>query len=86
MANIVNHHLVLPDFVHYQITPYWKSTESGFPRCFAQVRRFGNSRYRLLNASDEVPRGFWVVACNIGKNLIEIGESATFVPNPHALR
>jgi hypothetical protein len=85
MANIVNYHLVLPDFVHYQITPYWKSTESGFPRCFAQVRRFG-TRYRLLNASDEVPRGFWVVACNIGKNLIEIGESATFVPNPHALR
>jgi hypothetical protein len=86
MPDVVDDDFVLSDFIHDQIVTDWKATESRFPRRLAEVGSLGDLRRHLFDAGDEMRCCFSIMLRYVRKNLVEIGESATFVPKLHALR
>ncbi len=86
MAHIVNDHFVPADFIYDQIVADGQSAESRFARRYAHVRRLGDPSSRVLDAGDKACCSFSIVLCYVRKNLVEIGESAAFIPQLHALR
>ncbi len=86
MPDVVNDYLFLPDFLYDQIVSNRKSPETRFARSLAHVRRLGDPRCCLLDTGDEARRGFSIVLRYVCKDLVEIGESAAFIPELHALR
>jgi hypothetical protein len=86
MADVVSDYFISSDLIHEQVVPDRKLPESRFASRGAQIRRFGNQRCGLFDAGDKACRGRSVVFRNVCKNLIEIGESATFIPELYALR
>jgi hypothetical protein len=62
VADIVNDHFVMPDFVNDEIAPYRKSPEARLARGLADVGLFGDERSDLFDANDQT-RGSFRLSC-----------------------
>jgi hypothetical protein len=86
VPDIVNNHLVLPDFIHDQIIADGKPPEARFACCLAHVGRLGDQRRDLLDASNKTRGCLPAVLRYICEDLIEIGKRAALIPELHAPR
>jgi hypothetical protein len=86
MADIMNDHLILPDFVHDQIVTDGEPSEYGFACRLSHIWRGRNSCGNVFNASDKTRRRLPIVRRYVRKNLIEVGKGAALISELHAIR
>jgi hypothetical protein len=80
MADVVNDHFVLPDFIHDQIITDGETPKVRFACCLAHEWGAGDSCGNFFNVSNKTRSRRGIVLRNVCENLIEIGKRAAFIP------
>src|ERR1700681_2625179 len=83
VADVMNDHFVVPDFIHDQILANRKSQEAGLPLRSPDMRRSRNPLRRAFNTRDHAPGGLPIVRSYECKNLIEVGKCAALISQLH---